>query len=343
MLHSFHAPARAQKRISPLLKTAAVAMTSALLLTTSSLDALACACGCGIFDIGGVNFAPTDSDTGLSAWFRFSSMDQNTNFEGTSKAPASDNTDKRIQTTFYTLGAQYMINHDWGVMVELPMYSRSFTTDYTGAGDIGTFNLNALGDLKLMGMYTGFSPDHSTGVIFGLKLPTGVWKSPTYGIAGQVYDRDTLPGTGSTDLMIGGYHLGALTEDGKLSYFVQATAQIPVAIHDGYRPGAEYDAAVGLTYDFGSYGALTKVAPVAQLLGSHRGRDSGVNANPADSGYDRLFIAPGSDLRVGKFKLYADVEIPVYQRVNSGSLAVDGVSGQLVAPVLYKVQVGYDF
>ena len=341
------APARAKTRLFQTLRTSSIAMSSALLLSTSSIGALACACGCGIFDIGGVSLAPSNSDTGLSAWFRYSAMDQNTNFEGTSKAPASDNSDKRIQTSFYTFGAQYMINHDWGLMVELPLYGRSFTTVYDDAGDIGKFNLNAVGDLKVMGMYTGFSPDHSTGVTFGLKLPTGLWKSPNYTVGGQVlsgiYDRDTLPGTGSTDLMLGAYQLGSLTSDGKLSYFGQVSAQIPIATQGGYRPGAEYDAAIGLTYDLGSFGPATKVAPVAQLLGSHREHDYKFGMVSPDSGYDRLFVSPGIDLRFDKLKIYADVEIPVYQRVGYGNLANDGTAGQLVAPVLYKVQVGYDF
>ena len=343
MTNPNNAPPRHRARASRTRKAAAVVLTSTVLLTTFSFSALACACGCGIFDIGGVNFAPTNSDTGLSAWIRFSAMDQNANFEGTSKAPASDNADKRIQTSFYTLGAQYMINHEWGVMVELPLYARSFTTVYDNAGDIGTFHLNALGDLKIMGMYSGFSPDHSTGVIFGLKLPTGVWKSPSYGVAGQVYDRDTLPGTGSTDLVLGAYNVGSLSSDGALSYFLQASAQIPIAIQGGYRPGAEYDAAAGLTYDFGAHGPLTKLAPVAQLLATHREHDYKFGAVSPDSGYDRLFISPGVDLRFDKLKIYADVEIPVYQRVGYGSLANDGTAGQLVAPILYKAQVGYDF
>ena len=38
----------------------------------------------------------------------------------------------------------------------------------------------------------------STGLIFGVKLPTGDWK-----FAG--FDRDTEIGSGSTDVLVGGY------------------------------------------------------------------------------------------------------------------------------------------
>ena len=53
--------------------------------------ALACACGCGIFDVG------------------------------THSAPAADNPDKAIRSTFVTVGGQYQFNRFWGVSVEVPL------------------------------------------------------------------------------------------------------------------------------------------------------------------------------------------------------------------------------
>ena len=342
--------------VSKSLRLLVMAGASAALLSGTSTHALACACGCGVFDIGGLNFSPTNSDTGFSAWVRFDTMDQNANFEGTSKAAASDNNDKKINTQFYTLGAQYMINHDWGVMAELPYLNRSFSTNVgtSDTPDVETFKLDAVGDLKLTAMYTGFSPDHSTGAIFGLKLPTGRITSPSYGDYGQTYDPDTLPGSGSTDVVFGGFHQGALSADGKFSYFAQGTVQVPVLIKNGYRPGSEYDAAVGVTYDLGGYGPVTKIAPVAQLIGSYRTHDSyvggsvdaestGFTGQNPDSGYQRLLVAPGVDLRFGKLKVYTDIELPVYQKVNHSYFPDSGNSGQLVAPQLFKLQVGYDF
>ena len=346
------------KAVVPVAKTGFMLALVFLLVSANLNQAFACACGCGVFDIGGLGFAPSNSDSGLSTWFRYDSMNQNTNFEGQSKAAATDNTDKKITTQFYTVGAQYMITHDFGVMAELPFYQRSFTTDYTGMGNVSTFNLNAVGDARLMGMYSGFSPDHSTGVVFGLKLPTGRITSPYYNTSAsgyiQVYDPDTMPGSGSTDLLLGGFHVGQLTSDGKLSYFLQGLADLPFAYKNGYRPGAEFDGAVGVTYDFGSYGALTKIAPIAQVIGSYRLHDSyavnsvdsistGLVGQNPNSGYTRLFLSPGLDLRVGKFKIYADVEFAVWQKVNHSNFATTGNAGQLVSPQLYKLQVGYDF
>jgi hypothetical protein len=311
--------------------------------------ARACACGCGVFDVGAASLMPSDSESGLSVWFRYSFMNQNQNWEGSSKAPASDNDDKEIDTSFYTVGGEYMINRDWTVMAELPVYSRRLTTTDDGtvfgaAGSVYTGHLTDFGDLQLTGVYTGLSDDMSTGVSFGVKLPTGNDTGPNGPLGGAEFDRDSLPGTGSTDLMIGGYHIGGLNADNSLAYFVQARYQFAIETSDNYRPGNELDGAVGVTYDFGTAGPLTKLAPVLQLIGSYRDNDSGANADPPNSGYKRLLISPGVEVRLDKVRLSADIELPIYQYTNAASsLAVEGVSGQLIASTLYKVQLAYDF
>src|SRR5208283_4013787 len=109
----------------------------------------ACACGCGVFDVGDAALMPMDSQSGFSAWFRYSYMDQIQNWEGPAKAPASDNQDKEIKTSFYTVGGQYMINSRWTVMAELPIYQRALTTtdDGTVFGAAGTVYTGHVFDL----------------------------------------------------------------------------------------------------------------------------------------------------------------------------------------------------
>lgn len=101
----------------------------------------------------------------------------------------------------------------------------------------------------------------------------------------------------------------------------------------GYRPGLEVDAAVGIYYDGLSVGRV-KISPVAQIIGSWRGRDNGLDANPDDSGYQRVLLSPGIEFHLHPVKIYADVEIPVYQNMTGN---------QLVAPVLFKLSVSYMF
>ena len=326
------------------LRSAALAVAGAL---TPSL-ALACACGCGVFDVGDDAFMPNTTGPGLSAWFRYSAMDQNQNWAGDAKAGASDNSDKEIKTSFFTLGGQYVISRKFTVMAELPIFDRDFTSTDDGtvfgpAGGIYHAHITAPGDLQLMGMYTGFSEDMSTGVGVGVKLPTGVWHSPLGPLGGPEFDRDTLPGTGSTDLMVGGYHFGSLGRGGNLNYFVQARYQLAVATQQGYRPGNEFDGAVGVAYDLGKRGPFAKVAPILQLIDSARAHDSGPAADPLNSGYERLLLSPGLEVRINRVRVTGDVEWPIYQHVNAAPVGAADTRGQLVAPVLAKIQVSYDF
>jgi hypothetical protein len=320
-----------------------------LTLVLSPATAFGCACGCGVFDVGAGTLMPTDSESGYSVWFRYNYMNQSQNWEGNAKAPASDNGDKEINTNFFTPGGEFQIDRDWTVMAELPIFSRQLTTTDDGtvagpAGSVYTGHIGDLGDLQVTGVYTGLSDDMSTGLTLGFKLPTGNFSGPNGPLGGAEFDRDSLPGTGSTDIMIGGYHAGGLNADDSLVYFVQARYQIPFLTQDGYRPGNELDAAVGVTYDFGQNGAFTKIAPVLQLVGSYRQHDTGINADPLNSGYTRLLVAPGVEFRLDKIRVYADVRLPIYQYTNSATnVNIEGTSGQLVASALVNLEVSYDF
>lgn len=288
------------------------------------VQALACACGCSIFDVGAGALLP--NGPGGVAYVEYDFMDQNRNWSGTSGAPASANSDKQIRSNFVTLGAQYMLNHAWGVMVEVPVWDRLFRTD--DGGGVEAHQHAALGDIRLKGVYSGFSADMSTGVIFGVKLPTGDYK-----YAG--FDRDTALGTGSLDLLLGGYHTGHLTHDGLWSYFAQAMVQIPVTSTGGYRPGRDLNAAVGVRYHGATFaGGRMRLTPLLQVIASARGHDAGVRADPPNSGYSRLLISPGLALDVDAWRLYGDVELPVYQQVRGD---------QLVAPALFKMVLSRSF
>ena len=77
-----------------------------------------------------------------------------------------------------------------------------------------------------------------------------------------------------------------------------------------------------------------RLSPVAQVIGSTREHDTGPAADPLDSGYDRVMISPGLELNTKRWRLYGDVELPVYQRVNGN---------QLVAPALMKLTFSRSF
>lgn len=313
---------------------------SAALLALAPAAAFACACGCGIFDVGDGTVMPSQTGDGITLWARYAHMVQSDLREKGHGADAADNPDKRIATDFYTIGGQYAINRKWTVMAQLPIVDRSFTTtdegDYAAPeGTVNTRHMTAAGDAMVRLTYTGLSPDQTTGVGIGVKLPTGRWHSYKGPLGDDAFDRDTLPGSGSTDLQFHAYHVGQV--HGALSYYAQGQFQFAVASQDGYRPGNEFDAAVGLTYDMGRSG----LAPSLALLGSARARDTGVNSDTDNTGYSRLLIAPGLKVRLNRrMSVFGDVEVPIAQYVRSADPA-SGDAGQLVAPVTFRLQINF--
>ena len=283
----------------------------------------ACACGCGVFDVATSEMFPVSS--GGMVYLEQDFMDQNQNWSGTSSAPASANSDLRIRTNFWTLGGQYLFDRTWGVQVEVPYWERLFrTTDDSGA--VADFTHGALGDVRLKAFYTGLAADLSTGLSFGVKLPTGDSTYPNF-------DPDTEISSGSTDLLLGAYHLGALTRDNRFSWFASAQWQQPIAHKASYRPGAELDMVSGVYYAGWSFAAV-RLTPLLQVEGTYREHDGGPLGHPQDSGYTRLFVAPGLELDAGRTRWYADVSQAVYTN-SSGN--------QLIARTLFKVSVSVRF
>lgn len=282
--------------------------------------ALACACGCAVFDVGTSTLLP--SGPGVTLFAEYDFLDQTKNWSGTHSAPPANNDDKHIRSNFTLAGAQKMFDDNWGVMVEVPYTDRLFTTADSGAPE--TFNHGALGDIRLMGMYSGFSKDMSTGVIFGVKLPTGDHRFADF-------DHDVEIGSGSTDLLLGGFTSGAFDATQTFTWYAQAVWQQPLATQDHYRPGHELNGAVGVSYDGWKLADNVELAPVVQVLASERGRDGGVG-DPDNTGYQRLMVSPGLSLSVNQWKLYADVELPVWQHVNGN---------QLIAPYALKFIASY--
>jgi hypothetical protein len=294
----------------------------------------ACACGCGVFDVATSSMFPQGE--GGMVFLQYDYQDQNRNWSGSSEAPAANNSDKELTTDFTTLGLQYMFNSSWGAQIEVPYDFRSFKTD-VGGGDIVTRNWSQLGDIRLEGIYTGFFADQSAGATFGVKLPTG-----DFNFDPDVVDRDSQLGTGSTDILLGGFYRGNITKDEKWDWFAQGLLDVPVLTQDQYRPGVELDTAAGIDYKGFSVGRA-RISPVAQVIFSYRSSDSGANASgganddPEDgvsSGYERVMLSPGIEIHIHPIKIYADAEIPVFQNFTGN---------QLAAPVLFKLSVSYMF
>jgi len=281
----------------------------------------ACACGCGVFDVATSSMFPTGE--GAMPFFDYAYQNQSQNWSGTSRAPAANNDDKDIETHFLTFGLQYMFDRSWGAQIDIPYDFRHFKS-----AD-GTVSWNQLGDIRLRGIYTGFFADQSAGVTLGVKLPTGDFKFDP-----DVVDRDTQLGTGSTDLLLGGFYRDNIDKNQQWDWFAQLELDVPMLIQDQYRPGVELDTAAGIDYKGLSIGNV-RISPIAQVIFSERTSDSGANsANPVASGYQRILLSPGVEIHLHPVKLYADAEFPVFQNFTGN---------QLAAPFMIKASLSWMF
>ncbi len=290
-----------------------------------STDASACASGCGVLNVGTSSLIPNQQ--GGIAFLQYDQMDQTRNWHGEHKSDGH-NHDKKIDTMTVTAGAQYMFNRDWGAAIRVPYVTR-LVDNLPHHGDMTRTEHSDIGDIRINGIYSGFFDDMSTGITFGLKLPTGETKD-------NGFNRNTQIGTGSTDSILGAYHIGTFGKGSKMGYFAQASWERPFIRHQGYTPGYEVSGSTGVYYNLGQISAANKVVPILQINGAKKGQDSGwadPSHNP-NSGYAMTWFAPGIEINVKQFKIYADVQFPLYRQVNGN---------QLVAQNLYKVILGYNF
>jgi hypothetical protein len=117
-------------------------------------------------------------------------------------------------------------------------------------------------------------------------------------------------GTGTTDLLLGGYYSGSINRD--WDYFAQATIQIALNKHDDFRPGNGLNATAGVRYmGFESF------IPQLQLNTRIEKRESGAEADVGNSGATLIYISPGVTVPINKtVQAFGFIQAPIYQRVN---------------------------
>ncbi len=203
----------------------------------------------------------------------------------------------------------------------MPVVSRSHShiDDPTGAATFEKWDFSKVGDTRVLGMYrfdNEKNPVASQGLIFGLKLPTGDYRVSN--ADGAVAERALQPGTGSTDLVLGGYYSApGIHLDS--SWFVQVLYQQAVSTKEEYKPGNQLQLNVGYRYPLGhDWQALLQVNSLIKA------KDSGANAEPDLSGSKSVFLSPGLIYSLTHdLQLYSFVQLPIYRNYNGTQLSVD--------------------
>ena len=224
----------------------------------------------------------------------------------------------------WVAGADWNFANAWGASISVPYVDRNHAHvhNHQGGQLVERWQFRELGDVRVQGRYDFFSSheqveqQQTAGVMLGVKLPTG--KHDVANGEGEAAERTLQPGTGTTDLLLGLYWHGQLPlED--TSWFTRVQGTLPMNERAGFRPGKQLSADGGIRY-----GIARDVGLMLQLNYVAKGRDSGEEAEPDDSGQVQLLASPGISWNPAKnAQLYAFVQFPLWQRVNGVQLTAD--------------------
>ena len=225
--------------------------------------------------------------------------------------------EKQTVNRYTTLGIDYSSGDTWGLNVALPYVDRDHSTFPEGETALATSHSSSLGDVRVLARWQGFTPEHTSGLQFGLKLPTGAHdvRFATGPVAGEPLDRGLQPGSGTTDLLAGAYKFGPMGQ--AWDYFVEGMLDVALDSKDDFRPGTALNLNAGVRYVNGG-----RFVPELQLNGRVARRDAGLEADVDNSGGTLVDLSPGVTVAVtDKFHAYGYVQVPLYQRVNGFQLA----------------------
>ena len=212
----------------------------------------------------------------------------------------------------------------WGTTLTLPYVDRDHRHihNHLGEQEPEAWSFRGLGDARLQARYVDSSVTDDAsrmrawGFTFGAKLPTG--KYDVKNADGEEAERTLQPGTGTTDALFGVFLHGAapLTP---WSWFSRASVVLPLNSRADYKPARQLQLDAGVRY-----AVSTAVGAMLQVNANFKGRDSGANAEPEDSGQRQVFLSPGISWNATRdTQVYAFIQVPVYQSVNGVQLTAD--------------------
>ncbi len=224
----------------------------------------------------------------------------------------------------YIATFDYTFNRDWAVVTTVPMVDRSHAHihNHGGAQLFDAWNFSGLGDVTVVARRQWMSEDAQAprlsfyGINVGVKAPTGDFKVRNG--ANDLAERSLQPGTGTSDLLLGAYYSRVMPNESS-SWFVQTLWQAAINKRDDYRRGRR------LSFDAGyRFEATDRIGLMFQVNGLFKGRDSGAQAEPDDTGGRFLYLSPGISYAATKgIQLYAFFQQPVYHRVNGVQVVAD--------------------
>jgi len=238
---------------------------------------------------------------------------------GTNKGTVGEHDELRTRNRNLVASLSHAFNSSLNLALQVPLVSRDHAHVFNGVGgpEPESWDFTRLGDVRVLAHLrldnAQSRHDRSYGLIGGVKLPTG--STDVRNAAGELAERSLQPGSGSTDLIAGGFVSGRLAQT---SWHTQVSWQHAVSERADYRPGDSVVVDAGVAYPLGAVQALAQI----NLL--WRGHDSGLNAEPADSGGKYVYFSPGVAVPLGgDTQIYGLVQLPLVQQVNGVQLTAD--------------------
>jgi hypothetical protein len=223
-----------------------------------------------------------------------------------------------LATYSHTFGSGF------GVSVIAPIVERyhlHIQNNDDGSQTPESWKFRELGDVRVVGRYQlpfiGDPTQPSTaGITFGAKLPTG--RTNVANANGELAERTLQPGSGTTDAIIGAYYHQKLPQWNS-TWFTQFQYQHALNSHNDFKPGSQFGVDAGFRY-----GVTDKLGALVQVNALVKQRDSGLQAEPDDSGGRYVSISPGLSYAVTEtLQIYGFFQKPVYQHVNGVQLTAD--------------------
>jgi len=233
--------------------------------------------------------------------------------------PPDREIERRTDNHYLTLAYDRQFESDWGINVALPILWRPHRTIAEETAEETRSNGKGIGDMRLVARWQGLSrPGSVTGLQFGLTLPTGPFhrrfnKGPQ---AGELIDRGLQPGTGAVQALAGAYHYRRLNNE--IALIFQGQIHFALNSREGFRPGTVNEASLSLQWLNLGKG---RIIPEIQINTRITGRDSGTASDRQNSGGEQIYLAPGISAKITPtLALYANVQVPLYQRVSGYQL-----------------------
>jgi hypothetical protein len=218
------------------------------------------------------------------------------------------------------LTIDHNFNETWGLAMTVPLLNRDHEHihNHHGGKILETWDFTNIGDMRFLGRYQlqGNHPSNTYGLLAGLKIPTGDYL--IHNAAGALAERTLQPGTGTTDGMFGAFWHDTLPIPDS-GWFTQLLTQVPFYKADEFRPGYQVQLDLGYIWE-----PRMDLAVTLQLNTVRKGRDSGLEAEPEDSGSWNVSVAPGVSYAIrDNVNLYSFVQVPIYRQNNGVTLSAN--------------------